>query len=249
MVEGSVKNYVIEAIARRISGDIVFSDEPGSALRKWREYFGVSQHDIARVMGISSSVISDYEKGRRNPGSKFIKRFVLSLIELDSRRGYEKVSILSRTLNVPLESVLDMSEFDRGVTVSELADLVQGTVLTPELHTDRVVYGYTVVDSLKAIASLSGIQFYALFGTTPERAIIFTGVRAGRSPMVAVRVSPVKPSVVVIHGPRRHIDPLAIELARLDGVPLILSLAKSVDEMITRLRSKSVHPSPYPPVA
>ncbi|MCE4602639.1 MAG: helix-turn-helix domain-containing protein [Desulfurococcales archaeon] len=249
MVEYDMKSYVIEAIARRISGDIVFSDEPGSALRKWREYFGVSQHEIARVMGISSSVISDYEKGRRNPGSKFIKRFVLSLIELDSRRGYEKVSVLSRTLNVPLESVLDMSEFDRGVTVSELADLVQGTVLTTELHTDRVVYGYTVVDSLKAIASLSGIQFYALFGTTPERAIIFTGVRAGRSPMVAVRVSPVKPSVVVIHGPRRHIDPLAIELARLDGVPLILSFARSVDEMIRRLRSRSVHPSPYPPVA
>ncbi len=244
----SVKGYMVEAVARRIAGDIAFSDDPGQALRKWREYFGVSQHEIARVMGVSSSVVSDYEKGRRNPGSRFIRRFVLSLIELDARRGYEKVSSLSRTLNVPMEAVIDMSEFSRGVSLTELVELVEGTLLTPEVHSGKVVYGYTVVDSIRAIASLSGIQFYSLFGSTPERAIVFTGVRAGRSPMVAVRVSPVKPSVVVIHGPRRHIDPLAVELARLDGVPLILSLARSVDDIVRRLRSRSIHPTPYPPV-
>ncbi|MEB3774264.1 MAG: helix-turn-helix domain-containing protein [Desulfurococcales archaeon] len=244
-----IRSYVVESIARRISGDIVYSEDPGLALRKWREYFGVTQHEIARVMGVSPSVVSDYEKGRRSPGSRFIRRFVLALIEIDARRGYDRISILGRAMNIPMEAVIDMSEFVYGVTLDELAELVKGTILTSVVHSDKVVYGYTIVDSLKAIASLSGIQFYALFGSTPERAIIFTGVRAGRSPMVAVRVSPVKPSVVVIHGPRRHVDPLAIELARLDGVPLILSLAQSVDEIVARLRSKSVQPSPYPPVS
>jgi len=244
-----VKFYVVEAVARRISGDIVFSDDPGLSLRKWREYFGVSQYDVARLMHVSPSVISDYEKGRRVPGSRFIRRFVLALIEIDSRRGFEKVGSLSRSLNIPVDAVIDMSEFSRGVSIGELAELVEGTILTSHINMDKVVYGYTVIDSIRAIASLSGIQFYSLFGATPERAIIFTGVRAGRSPMVAVRVSPVKPSVVVIHGPRRHVDPLAIELARLDGVPLILSLASSVEDMVARLRSKTVNPSPYPPVA
>jgi len=64
-------------------------------------------------------------------------------------------------------------------------------------------------------------------------------VRLGRSPMVAVRVSPIKPAVVVIHGPRGNVDPLAIELAKAEGIPFILSLAKNLDELIASLRRVS----------
>jgi putative transcriptional regulator len=56
-------------------------------------------------------------------------------------------------------------------------------------------------------------------------------------------VSPVKPSVVVIHGPRERVDPLAVEIAKRDNVPLILSLAKSVEELRDMLRSASRSPS------
>jgi len=233
------EDYAVYYVARRIAGDIVLSSEPGLALRKWREYFGVTQSRLARAMGVSTSVISDYEKGRRVPGARFIQRFVRALIELDLMTGGGRVERLARGLGIPPGAVIDMREFERPVSLSELTELVKGTVLVPEIPLERLVYGYTVVDSIKAITSLSGVQFYSLLGSTVDRAVIFTRVRLGRSPLVAVRVSPVKPSVVVIHGPRGRIDTLAVELARLEGIPLILSLARSVEELVESLRSAS----------
>jgi len=73
-------------------------------------------------------------------------------------------------------------------------------------------------------------------GTTTERALVFTNVSTGRSPMVAIRVSPLKPAVVVIHGPRKKIDPLAIRLAERERIPLVLSLLNTVNDLVRSLR-------------
>ncbi|OYT57386.1 MAG: transcriptional regulator, partial [Desulfurococcales archaeon ex4484_217_2] len=99
----------------------------------------------------------------------------------------------------------------------------------------KVIYGYTVLDSIKTILSLTGTEFYQLMGMTSERALVFTKVTAGRSPMVAVRTSPIKPAAVVLHGPRK-VDELAIRLADIEKIPLILSLHKSVKDIIYSLR-------------
>jgi len=240
------EDYVTTTIAKRIAGDIVFSEDPPSSLRKWREYFEVSQADLARVMRVSPSVISDYEKGRRTPGVKFIQRYVSALLEVDRARGWRRVSSMAASLGMIPGVVMDMMEFPKPVTLEELVEAVKGILLTPEVKSDRLVYGYTIVDSIKTILTLSGIQYSILFGMTPERAIVFTKVQAGRSPMVAVRVSPVKPSVVVIHGPRDRVDSLAVEIARRDNVPLILSLARDVDELKSLLRLLAFRSSSQP---
>ena len=73
-------------------------------------------------------------------------------------------------------------------------------------------------------------------GVTSERALIFTRVSTGRSPMIAVKVAPIKPAVVVIHGTKR-VDPLAIRLAESERIPFILSTLKSVDELMRRLEA------------
>ena len=52
---------VREALARRIAGEIVLSRNPGATMRKWREIFGVSQTRLSKEMGLSPSVLSDYE--------------------------------------------------------------------------------------------------------------------------------------------------------------------------------------------
>ncbi len=236
----SIEDYAVSIIARRIAGDIVLSDDPGQSLKKWRDYFDASQQTVARVMGVSPSVVSDYEKGRRQPGSKFIQRFVTALLSIDRARGWPKLTQLTRTLGVPPGVIIDMRDFDEPLSIAEISEIVEGILLAPTYPSEKKIYGYTIIDSIRAIASLSGTQFYTLLGGTPERAVIFTGVQAGRSPMVAVRVSPVKPSLVIIHGPRRHVDPLAVKLAELDGVPLILSLAKNVQDLVARLRTRSI---------
>ncbi|MEM1620212.1 MAG: transcriptional regulator, partial [Fervidicoccaceae archaeon] len=64
----------------------------------------------------------------------------------------------------------------------------------------------------------------------------FTRVGTGRSPMVAVRVSPLKPGAVVVHGPK-IVDKLAVLLAEKDNVPLVLSHKSGVEELVSSLRS------------
>ncbi|MDQ1281413.1 MAG: putative transcriptional regulator, partial [Thermoproteota archaeon] len=89
-------------------------------------------------------------------------------------------------------------------------------------------------DSIRAIQTLSGADFHQIFGSTTERALIFTNVTSGRSPMVAVRVNPLKPRIIIIHGPRR-IDRLAIQIAEVERVSLILSKIQSVDALLHSL--------------
>ena len=62
---------------------------------------------------------------------------------------------------------------------------------------DRYVHGYTVVDGIKAILSFSYSEYSLLYGWASQRAIFFTDVKLGRSPMIAIRVHPLKPAAVV----------------------------------------------------
>ena len=230
-----VSRYVIELIARRIAGDIVWSDNVGSAMRKWREIFGTSQTDVAKIMGISPSVVSDYEKGRRTPGVKFIKRFVEALIKVDNERGWVVCKELIKSLNLNPEVIIDIRELDKPMNLDTFVTLVKGCLLT-STHSQKIIYGYTVLDSIATIQSLSGNEFWQIMGLTTERALIFTKVTTGRSPMIAVRVAPVKPAAVVLHGPKK-VDPLAIILAEKEKIPLILSLASDVNELVNSLRT------------
>jgi len=84
----------------------------------------------------------------------------------------------------------------------------------------RMVYGYTVVDSLKAILQLSSNDYMKIYGWSTERALIFTDVHFGRSPMIAIRAHPLSPAVVVYQKPEA-VDKLAIKLSRLEGIPLV----------------------------
>jgi putative transcriptional regulator len=56
--------------------------------------------------------------------------------------------------------------------------------------------------------------------------------------MVAVRLYPIKPKMIVIHGPKipEEVDAFAIELAELEGVSFSLSLLKSPEEIVERLK-------------
>jgi hypothetical protein len=86
-VEGGEES-VKRALMNTIAGEVVFSKRPGDVLRKWRLLFEQSQKNLAKAMGVASSVLSDYENSRRkSPGTDFIRRYVTALIELDVARG------------------------------------------------------------------------------------------------------------------------------------------------------------------
>ncbi|NPA47849.1 MAG: helix-turn-helix domain-containing protein [Thermococci archaeon] len=227
-----------EALAKRIAGEIALSSNPGQTMRKWREIFGISQVELARYLGVSSSVISDYEGGRRkSPGASTIKRFVEALIEIDARRGGGVVKAFSRIAGgeLPTSAIIDIREFPTPLTIRELVNAIDGEVVTGKGMLGRKIYGYTIVDSIRAILEMSATEFLKLYGWTTERALIFTKVSTGRSPMIAVRVQGLKPAVVVIHGVKK-LDSLAVKLAELEKVPLVISRMEDEADLITGLR-------------
>jgi len=232
----SVSPSVREVLARRIAGEIILSNKPGATMRKWRELFAVSQTRLSEKMVLSSpSVISDYESGRRkSPGTRFVRRFVWALLVTDEERGSRYIRELSRLTSSPTTAILDLREFPIPVPVAHFCKVIMGEILTCPDEVKREVSGYTVVDATKAIETLSGWEFFPIFGSTTERALIFTNVREGRSPMLAVRISPLKPRIVVFHNSPP--DELAKKLSEYDCIPLIYSRAPSVEYLIKSLR-------------
>ncbi|ASJ05969.1 helix-turn-helix domain-containing protein [Thermococcus pacificus] len=227
-----------EALAKRIAGEITLSSDPGKTMRKWREIFGISQTELAEYLGVSSSVISDYEGGRRkSPGASTIRKFVEALLDIDEKRGGNVIRAFSKTLGseLPTSAILDIREFALPVTVKDLVDAVSGEVVANIHLIDRRIYGYTVVDSIRAILEMSSEEFLKLYGWTTERALVFTKVTTGRSPMIAVRVQGLKPAVVVLHGVKK-LDELAVKLAERERVPLVVSKLPSESDLITNLR-------------
>lgn len=234
----SISEPIKEVLSRRVAGEIILSGNPGATMRKWREIFRVAQISLANELRISSSVISDYESGRRkSPGTQFVKKFVNALVSIDEEKGGHLLRELSRLTTTTSDAIIDIHEFSVPIKAEALCRIVEGVPIACKELLNRDIYGYTIVDSIKAILTFSGADFYQIFGSTTERALIFTNVSHGRSPMVAVRVHPLKPRMIVIHGLEKA-DSLAVHLAEVERIPLVLSRKKSVDELVRSL-SKS----------
>jgi len=229
-----------ERLAKRMAGEITLSQDPGKTMKKWREVFGITQTQLAEHLDISSSVISDYEGGRRkSPGSTTIKKIVEGLIDLDELNGGHVIHAFSRMMDTELstEVIIDMREFAVPIPAKVLSKAVQGEVICNNHLMEREIFGYTVIDSIRCISEMSSDEFTKLYGWTTERALIFTQVSRGRSPMIAIRVKGLKPALIVLHGPSSIDDPVAIKLAEVERIPLVLSRSDSVETMIRGLRS------------
>lgn len=207
-------------IQEKIAGEITIADNPGETIRKWREEFQVSQLDLAKYLEISPSVISDYESGRRkSPGVSSIKKIVNALVELDLKRGGQ---ILRRyNSGMPSDAVIDISDYNHDISLERVIRMISGTNYS-SVGVNKYIRGYTIVDGIKAILSFSYSEYSKLYGWSSQRIIFFTEVKLGRSPMIAIRVHPLKPAAVVYIKPDR-IDELAIKLADVENIPLIVT--------------------------
>ena len=225
-------------LARRIAGEITLSEDPGATLQKWRDEFDVSQTALAERMDVSSSVISDYESGRRSsPGIGFVSRVVNALLEIDQRRGGRRIRQFARVASAGFSSeiVRDIREYSSALPTSRVYEAMDATeIVSGERNT---VNGHTVIDSIGAITSLSSEEFYRLYGESTDRALIFTKVTRGESPLVALRVVTPTPNAVVLHGvDRENLWEHAPRLAETGGFALAVSTAP-LDEALDNLRA------------
>ena len=225
-------------LARRIAGEVALSDDPGATLKKWRTDFDVSQTALADEIGVSSSVVSDYESGRReNPGIAVVRRFVDNLLAIDAARGGAHIRQYARVVSAGFESdiVLDLREYSRAVPLPRFYEAAGATELAAG-EADHV-NGHTVIDSIEAITRLSSEEFYRLYGESTDRALVFTEVTRGESPLVALRVLTPTPNAVVLHGIEpENVWEHAPALAKRDGFSLATS-TKPVDELLAELRA------------
>ncbi len=220
-------------LREKIAGEIALSEAPGKTMRKWREELRISQTELARHMRISPSVISDYEAGRRtSPGIRTIRRLVESLLDIDQTSG-RRISKRFEQFTDVIPSIRDWSV---GIRAADFLRKIEGKLLTQKLNTRRIVNGYTVIDSLKAITTLDANDYLRIYGSTSERALLFTGVKYGRSPMIAVKAHPLKPAMVVYVQPE-NVDELAVKLAELENILLAKTdlSATSIIERLERL--------------
>jgi putative transcriptional regulator len=225
---------VRERLAEKIAGEICLSRAPGQTIRKWRETFHLSQTDVAHALKVSPSVISDYESGRRrSPGTSTVQRITHALLDLDEKRGGKVLRGYASMLETN-DAILDIRELLVPVKAARLAEAVEGKVLVNEELMGRELKGYTVVDAVKAITSLNSFDYVKIYGWSSERALLFTGITTGRSPMVAIRVHPMKPACIVYHRPEK-VDELALRLARTENIPLVVT-RMPLDKLLGNLR-------------
>ncbi|MBD3210504.1 helix-turn-helix domain-containing protein [Candidatus Micrarchaeota archaeon] len=215
-----------------IAGEISLSEDPGATMRKWREIFSISQVEFAKHLNITVSTISDYEGNRRkSPGTHVIRRFVNALFEIDQMKG-GLISQKFREKEKPTNEYFEVHEFARSISLKDFVGLVGGKIVTNEdVAETKKIYGYTLIDSIKVILDMPFSYFQNLYGNVNERVFIFTGVSTGRSPFVVVRVSPSKPSAIVLHniGPDK-VDKLAMKISDRERIPMIVT-NKSVEKM------------------
>ncbi|MFT4891839.1 MAG: putative transcriptional regulator [Halobacteriales archaeon] len=212
-------------LAEKIAGEVVLSEDPGATIRKWRTDFDVSQTALADELDVSPSVISDYESGRReSPGIGVVERVVDGLLDVDEERGGNHIRQYARVLSAGFDSevVLDLREYRSNRRLSRFYDDIDATELVSGSQ-DRIA-GHTVIDSIEAIRRLSSEEFYRLYGQSTNRALVFTNITRGESPLVAMRVVNPTPNAVVLHG----IDEAALwdyapALARIDGFSLAIT--------------------------
>ncbi len=214
-----------DELAEKIAGEIALSGDPGATMRKWRTDFEVAQTDLATELDVSPSVVSDYESGRRdNPGIGLVRRVVDAILDIDERRGGTHVRQHARVLSAGFDSdvVYDLQEYPTNVALDQYYDAIGAEELV-DGERDSIA-GHTVLDSLAVIQHLSSDEFYKLYGRSTNRALVFTNLTRGESPLVAVRVVNPTPHAVVLHG--LDVDDVwehAPDLARIEGFSLAVA--------------------------
>jgi len=234
-----MKTGVRNQLAEKMAGEITLSDSPGHALKKWRMSFEIAPGVLSERLGVSPSVISDYEGGRRkSPGTAIVGKIVDTILALDEEAGGRHIQQFSSMLYTGMDDdvIYDMHEYATPVPLQKFADAIGCTLLCGSM--DQAIHGYTAINSLNAILQLSSNEFNRIYGWSTERSLIFTNVSTGKSPMVAIRVTPFKPRCVVLQGIRAaDVHPIVEKMAERDRVT-VLCTSMEIEKIVNVLREQ-----------
>lgn len=212
----------MDSLKQKIAGEITLAKNPGAAIKKWREIFGITQTELAEYLGITPSTISDYESNRRkSPGIGVIQRFITALTDIDAKKGGW---IAKRLSGKERPEIYEVNDFEKPIPAKKLVEEIRGKAITNKRRiAEMQLAGYSLVDSLRAILEMPVDNFSRIYGPTSNRAVIFTQVGVGRSPMVAIRVTNPKPSLVIYQGMEKMDDPIAKKISEVEKIPIVIT--------------------------
>ncbi|WAI00407.1 transcriptional regulator [Methanogenium organophilum] len=234
-----MKSALRTRLAEKMAGEITLSASPGEALKKWRLAFNIAPGVLADEMHVSPSVISDYEGGRRkSPGTAVVGKIVDSILSIDEANGGRNINKFAKILynDFDPDVIYDMHDYNMPIPLTQFCNAIACSHLGGSM--DQQIYGYTVVNSENAILKLSANEFNRIYGWSTERALIFTNVSTGKSPMIAIRVTPFKPRCVILQGiSPEEVHPLVPRLAESDRITLLCT-EMDVNEIVDILREE-----------
>jgi putative transcriptional regulator len=234
-----MKSGMRNQLAEKMAGEITLSDSPGQALKKWRMSFDIAPGVLSVRLGVSPSVISDYESGRRkSPGTAIVGKIVDAILAIDEENGGKHIQQFSSMLYAGTDDdvIYDIHEYTTPVPLQRFAEAIGCGLLCGSM--DQTINGYTVINSLSAILQLSSNEFNRIYGWSTERSLIFTNISTGKSPMVAIRVTPFKPRCVVLQGiDVADVHPIVQKMAERDRIT-VMCTSVEIDKIVSTLRGK-----------
>ncbi|MEM4080011.1 MAG: transcriptional regulator, partial [Metallosphaera sp.] len=75
-----------------------------------------------------------------------------------------------------------------------------------------------------------------------NKILVFTKVSSGRSPMIALKIAPMRPRLVILHRPLK-MDPLSIYIANMEGINVIVSTKRTEEDLIEGLKKLALQSS------
>ena len=227
-----------QSLAKDVIGEIVLSENSDTVIKKWRNIFKISQKSLAKELGITPSVISDYESGRRrSPGIKMVNRYVNALLKIDGLRGGGVIRSFSKETSqfTVSSAIIDIKEFPSPMPINEFCRMTNSSLIVKG-GMDKEIYGYTIIDSLKAITELPFTELVKMYGITTQRALIFTKTSTGKTPMVAIKLTNLHPGLVILHG-LQEVNEVAKRIAEVENIPLAVCKMDSVEDILTTLKN------------
>jgi putative transcriptional regulator len=94
---------------------------------------------------------------KKKPRPKFIRRFVLALLQIDEKKGSRFTREFAKLTSSLSMAVLDLREFPNPVRVEYICKAIDGKVIACKDKYVKAVTEYTVIDSRKAVEALSGL--------------------------------------------------------------------------------------------
>ncbi|MCX6686013.1 MAG: transcriptional regulator [Methanoregula sp.] len=234
-----MKSGMRSHLAEKMAGEITLADSPGLALKKWRVSFEIAPGVLSERLGVSPSVISDYEGGRRkSPGTAIVGKIVDAILVIDEETGGRHIQQFSSMLYTGMDDdvIYDIHEYASPVPLQRFADAIGCSLLCGSA--DQTINGYTAINSINAILQLSSNEFNRIYGWSTERSLIFTNVSTGKSPMVAIRVTPFKPRCVVLQGiDAADVHPIVPKMAERDRIT-VMCTGMEIEKIVNTLREQ-----------